>query len=73
VIYRDFDPVNQCSAPGQERRCSGSHAQVCALVGGAKIWQDVQDCVQAHQLCQVSTGSCCTPTNGFDGSNHNCL
>lgn len=72
VTYRDFDAVNQCSFPNQERRCNLSVAQVCRLVGGARVWQDVQDCVQSRQLCQTSTGMCCKPTNG-DGSNRNCL
>ena len=73
VTYRDFDTVSQCSVADQERRCNGSQAQLCKSVGAAKIWQDVQDCVQSRQLCQTSTGMCCTPTNGFDGSNRNCL
>ncbi len=72
VQYRDFDTVNQCSLPDVERRCNGSVAQVCKSVAGAQIWQNSQDCVQSRQLCQPSTGSCCTPTNGFDGSNRNC-
>ena len=73
VTYRDFDTTNQCSFPNQERRCNGSAAQICRSVGGANVWQDVQDCVQSRQLCQTTTGSCCTPTNGFNGSNRNCL
>ena len=73
VTYRDFDPVNQCSVPNTERRCNVGHAEVCKSVGGVKVWQDVQDCVQARQLCQISTGLCCTPTNGAPSSNRNCL
>jgi alpha-amylase len=72
VQYRDFDTVNQCSLPDVERQCNGSVAQVCKSVGSAKIWQNVQDCVQSRQLCQPSRGSCCAPTNGFDLSNRNC-
>ena len=74
VTYRDFDPLNQCSFPNQERRCNGGTAQRCATVAGANVWQDAQNCVAARQLCQVTTGTCCTPSNGdFDGSNRNCL
>jgi hypothetical protein len=72
VQYRDFDTVSQCSLPDVERRCNGSVAQVCKSVAGAQIWQNSQDCVQLRQLCQPSTGRCCIPTNGFDGSNRNC-
>jgi hypothetical protein len=73
VRYAEFDTVNQCSFPGQERRCNINTAQVCTLVGGAKVWQDVQNCVQSRQLCQTTTGACCTPSNGFSGSNRNCF
>jgi hypothetical protein len=73
VTYRDFDAVSQCALPDVERRCDGGHAQLCKLVAGAKLWQDVQDCVQTQQLCQPSTGKCCTPTNGGAGSNRNCF
>jgi hypothetical protein len=72
VAYRDFDTVSQCALPGVERRCNGGFAQVCRLVGGARLWQDDKDCVQSNQLCQVSTGRCCTATNG-DNSNRNCF
>jgi len=71
VTYRDFDSVNTCALPNVERRCDGSVAQMCAAVGVSKVWQNVADCVQSRQLCQPSTGMCCTPTNG-DGSNRNC-
>jgi hypothetical protein len=71
VTYRAFDTMNECSSPDQERRCNLSIAQVCRLVGGRKLWQDAQDCVQSQQLCQTSTGSCCIPSNG-PGSNRNC-
>jgi hypothetical protein len=75
VTYRDFDGADQCSFPGVERRCSGNAAQVCTSAGTTKVWQNVQDCVQSMQLCQPSTGVCCTPTNGTDqtetaGENH---
>ena len=72
VTYRDFDSVNQCSFPDQEKRCDSSIAQVCRSVGGAKIWQNNQDCVLKQQLCQTSTGMCCVPSNG-DNTNRNCL
>ena len=71
VTYRTFDAVNECSFPDTERRCNLSIAQLCRSVGGAKLWQDAQDCVQSRQLCQTSTGSCCTPGNG-PGTNRNC-
>jgi len=73
VSYRDFDTVNQCSLPDQERRCAGNRAQICKAVGATKVWQDVADCVQSFQLCQPSSGQCCTPTNGGNASNRNCL
>ncbi len=76
VTFRDFDSVNECSFPDTEQRCDGSIAQVCGTAGsGAKVWQNAQDCVQTRQLCQDdrTTGTCCTPTNGFNGSNRNCL
>ncbi|MEO8183650.1 MAG: hypothetical protein ABI895_33315 [Deltaproteobacteria bacterium] len=72
VSYLDFDTVHQCSLPDVERRCNGSHAQVCRLVAGARLWQDDQDCVQSAQLCQVSTGVCCSAQTG-DGTNQNCF
>lgn len=72
VRYRDFDTINQCSSPNVERRCDGGHAQICRLVSGARVWQDAQDCVASHQLCQVSTGRCCTATNG-PNTNANCF
>jgi hypothetical protein len=69
VIYRDFDTAEQCSFPGTERRCNGSHAQVC---GVAKIWENAKDCVLSNELCQVSTGTCCRPETGKD-TNQNCF
>jgi hypothetical protein len=72
VSYREFDSVNQCSFPTLERRCDGSQSQMCTAAGASLTWQSVQDCVQSNQLCQPTTGSCCTPSNG-DGSNRNCL
>jgi len=73
VTYRDFDATNQCSVPNSERRCEGGNAQVCKTVGGVRVWQTAQDCVAAKKLCQITTGACCTPSNGFNGSNRNCL
>jgi hypothetical protein len=72
VTYRDFDAVSQCSLPDVERRCNGSVAEICKSAGGGVVWREAQNCVTSGQLCQPSTGSCCTPTNGFDGSNRNC-
>lgn len=71
VAYHDFDTLNECSFPDEERRCNLSIAQVCRLVGTARVWRDTQDCVQSRRLCQISTGACCVPTNGT-GSNRNC-
>jgi hypothetical protein len=72
VRYADFDTVNQCSILNQERRCDAGVAQVCGSAGGAKIWQTSKVCVESNQLCQITTGQCCTPSNG-PGSNRNCL
>ena len=72
VTYRDFDSVNQCSFPDLEKRCDSSIAQVCRSVSGANSWQNQQDCVEKHQLCQTSTGMCCVPSNG-PNTNRNCL
>jgi hypothetical protein len=71
VTYRAFDTANDCSIPDQERRCNLSVSQICRMVAGQKRWQDDQDCVQSHQLCQPSTGACCTPSNG-PNTNRNC-
>ena len=73
ATFLDFDSVNECSLPGTERRCDGSIAQLCSTTGGgAKVWQPVQNCVLSQQLCQTSTGTCCTPGNG-PNTNRNCL
>jgi len=73
AAFVDFDPANECSFPGTERRCDGSMTQVCGTSGtGAKVWQTAQNCVQNQQLCQPTTGMCCTPSNG-PGTNRNCL
>jgi hypothetical protein len=72
ITYADFDTVNQCSIPSQERRCDAGVAQVCGSAGGTKVWQTSQVCSQSSQLCQITTGKCCTPSNG-PGSNRNCL
>lgn len=72
VTYRDFDSVNECSFPDQEKRCDSSVAQICRSVDGNNIWQDDRNCVDSQELCQTSTGMCCIPSNG-DNSNRNCL
>jgi hypothetical protein len=72
VAYADFDTFNQCSIPNLERRCNLGTAQTCSLVGGKKVWQNSQQCVHSNQLCQITTGQCCTPSNG-PGTNRNCL
>jgi hypothetical protein len=59
-----------CVAPGAERRCLGNIAQSCQDVSGGKFFRSVQDCTATPsggnfvQMCQRSTGQCCTPRNG---------
>ncbi|MGP6191992.1 MAG: hypothetical protein ACLPSH_18410 [Vulcanimicrobiaceae bacterium] len=57
-----------CSSPGVEKRCLGNIAQTCQNVGGGTFFRSVQDCgtISAGgnfvQMCQRSTGQCCTPS-----------
>lgn len=59
-----------CIAPGTERRCLGNVAQSCQNVSGGMFFRSVQDCTASSsggnfvQMCQKSTGQCCTPSNG---------
>jgi hypothetical protein len=59
-----------CVSPGMERRCVGNVAQTCQSVDGGKFFRSVQDCNSTPaggnfvQMCQKSTGQCCTPGRG---------
>ena len=63
-----------CVSPGIEKRCVGNVAQTCQSTGGGKFFRSVQDCNTTSaggnyvQMCQKSTGQCCTPVFG-----NNCL
>lgn len=59
-----------CGVPASERRCLGNLAQTCQSVGGSNVFRTVQACSatpaggQFVQMCQQSTGQCCTPGFG---------
>ena len=59
-----------CVSPGIERRCAGNVAQACQSVAGGTFFRSVQDCNSSSaggnsvQMCQQSTGQCCTPGGG---------
>jgi hypothetical protein len=59
-----------CSSPGVEKRCVGNIAQTCQSLNGGKFFQSVQNCTSIPaggnvvQMCQKSSGQCCTPTQG---------
>jgi hypothetical protein len=59
-----------CVSPGVEKRCVGNIAQTCQNAGGGKFFRSVADCNSTGaggntvQLCQRSTGQCCTPSQG---------
>jgi len=59
-----------CISPGIERRCVGNLAQTCQSVNGGTFFRSAQDCgLQSAggnyvQMCQKSTGQCCTPGGG---------
>jgi hypothetical protein len=63
-----------CAVPDEERRCLGNLAQVCKAVAGVDRFRTDQDCNASSiggnfvQMCQQSTGRCCTPTR----QNNNC-
>ena len=59
-----------CVAPGQERRCVGNLAQACQMTAGGMFFRTTSNCTansaggNFSQMCQRSTGQCCTPQNG---------
>jgi hypothetical protein len=59
-----------CVSPGVERRCVGNLAQTCQSVSGWNFFRTAQDCDASSaggnyvQMCQRSTGQCCTPARG---------
>jgi hypothetical protein len=59
-----------CVVPQSEQRCLGNLAQTCQTVGASKFFRTVQDCTSTSasgssvQMCQQSTGRCCTPSFG---------
>jgi outer membrane protein assembly factor BamB len=59
-----------CVSPGVEKRCLGNLAQTCQAVDGGKYFRTVQQCNSSSaggntvQMCQRSTGQCCTPGYG---------
>ena len=59
-----------CSVPQSEKRCLGNLAQSCQSVGGSNFFRTVQDCSATSaagnfvQMCQQTTGQCCTPGFG---------
>lgn len=76
VSAGDFNPRSDvlnntpCVAPGTERRCLGNIAQSCQNVSRGMFFRSVQGCTATSsggnfvQMCQRSTGQCCTPGNG---------
>ena len=63
-----------CVSPDIERRCVGNLAQTCQNVNGAMVFRTVQNCNSTTaggnfvQMCQRSTGECCTPGRGKSGN-----
>jgi hypothetical protein len=59
-----------CISPNMEKRCLGNIAQTCQTVDGRNVFRSVQDCNATSaggnfvQMCQRSTGQCCTPGHG---------
>ncbi len=59
-----------CVSPHIEKRCLGNIAQTCQTVNGQNVFRTVQDCNATSaggnfvQMCQGSTGQCCTPGHG---------
>lgn len=59
-----------CVSPGTESRCVGNILQSCQVVSGANLFRSVQNCNLSSaggnfgQMCQNSTGRCCTPNSG---------
>lgn len=63
-----------CVSPNAERRCVGNIAQVCQSVSGSNFFRSAQDCNSTQssgnyvQMCQKSTGQCCAPGMGNNGT-----
>ncbi len=63
-----------CISPNVEKRCLGNLAQTCQDVNGHKVFRTAQDCTATPaggnfvQMCQRSTGQCCTPGLGQSGN-----
>ena len=59
-----------CVSPGVENRCLGNISQSCQSVNGGNFFRSVQNCNLKSaggnygQMCQKSTGKCCTPDEG---------
>ncbi|ESS72738.1 alpha-amylase Amy [Methyloglobulus morosus KoM1] len=59
-----------CVSADAEKRCVGNVAQTCKNIGGGKFFRTTQDCNSTPaggnyvQMCQKSTGQCCTPGRG---------
>ncbi|HZD50712.1 MAG TPA: hypothetical protein VE178_18350 [Silvibacterium sp.] len=59
-----------CVSPGVENRCLGNLSQSCQTVNGGNFFRSVQNCNLKSaggnfgQMCQKSTGQCCTPNEG---------
>jgi hypothetical protein len=59
-----------CVSPTVENRCVGNLSQSCQSVNGGNFFRTVQNCNLKSaggnygQMCQKSTGQCCTPNSG---------
>jgi hypothetical protein len=59
-----------CVSPNHENRCVGNISQSCQSVNGGDFFRSVQNCNLKSaggnygQMCQKSTGVCCTPDEG---------
>jgi hypothetical protein len=59
-----------CVSPNVENRCVGNISQTCQSVNGGQFFRSVQNCTLTSaggnygQMCQRSTGRCCTPNEG---------
>jgi len=59
-----------CVSPSVENRCVGNLAQTCQQVSNGNFFRTTQDCDSSSaggnyvQMCQRSTGQCCTPSRG---------
>ena len=58
---------NPCVSPNNENRCLGNLSQTCTAVNGGNFFRTVENCTLKSaggnygQMCQKSTGKCCTP------------